>query len=91
VGAIIGWFYDRWAHKAKDPALAERLGVLAATGLIAGESLFGVVFAGIAAARNSPTPLEVVEGFSLALPLGIALFAGLIGWLYSRTKKAGTL
>ncbi|RVU06151.1 oligopeptide transporter, OPT family [Novosphingobium umbonatum] len=91
VGAIIGWFYDRWAHKAKDPALAERLGVLAATGLIAGESLFGVVFAGIAAARNSPTPLEVVEGFPLALPLGMALFAGLIGWLYSRTKKAGTL
>ena len=31
---------------APDPAFAERIGVLMATGLIVGESLFGVAFAG---------------------------------------------
>jgi len=90
VGAVIGWFYERWARGARDPELAERLGVLAATGLIAGESLFGVVFAGIAAARNSPSALEVVEGFTPALPLGVITFVGAIIWLYLTTKRAGT-
>jgi len=90
VGAVIGWFYDRWARGTRDPELAERLGVLAATGLIAGESLFGVVFAGIAAARNSPSALEVVEGFTPALPLGVITFVGAIVWLYASTKRAGT-
>ena len=47
VGALIGWFYNRWAERAANPAFAERLGVLMATGLIVGESLFGVAFAGI--------------------------------------------
>jgi hypothetical protein len=68
--------------------VAERLGVLAATGLIAGESLFGVVFAGMAAARNSPTPLEIIEPGELALPLGMVLFAAAIAWLYLGTKRA---
>ena len=89
VGAVIGWFYNRWARTARDSELAERLGVLAATGLIAGESLFGVLFAGIAAARNSPTPLELVKAFPPALPLGIITFAGAIIWLYLTTRRAG--
>lgn len=88
VGAIIGRLYDNWARKNHDPELAERLGVLAATGLIAGESLFGVVFAGIAAARNSPTPLEIIEPGDLALPLGITIFAAALIWLYTSTKRA---
>jgi putative OPT family oligopeptide transporter len=90
VGAVIGALYDRWARGARDPELAERLGVLAATGLIAGESLFGVVFAGIAAARNSPNALAVVEGFGPALPLGVIIFIAAITWLYLTTKRAGT-
>ena len=52
VGAFIGWLYDRWAERQRDnPEFAKRMGVLAATGLIVGESLFGVAFAGIVAAR----------------------------------------
>jgi putative OPT family oligopeptide transporter len=90
VGAVIGALYDRWARGARDPELAERLGVLAATGLIAGESLFGVVFAGIAAARNSPNALAVVEGFGPALPLGVIIFIAAITWVYLTTKRAGT-
>ena len=88
IGAVIGHFYDRWARTAKDPALAERLGILAATGLIAGESLFGVVFAGIAALRNSPTPLALLTDFAPATPLGLVVFTGLIAWLYLSTRKA---
>jgi len=88
VGAVVGYFYDRWAKTAKDPALAERLGVLAATGLIAGESLFGVIFAGIAGASGSPTVLQLLPEFAPALPLGLIAFAGAIFYLYSSTKKA---
>jgi len=90
VGAVIGHFYDRWARTAPDPALAARLGVLAATGLIAGESLFGVAFAGIAAATGSPTPLALVAVHGLAVPLAAVVFAGAIGWLYLSTRKSAS-
>jgi putative OPT family oligopeptide transporter len=90
VGAVIGHYYDGWADKQRDPETARRLGVLAATGLIVGESLFGVAFAGIVAASGKDSPLAVVgDGFeSAAIVLGIALFAGLVWWLYSQTRKA---
>ena len=90
LGAAIGWGYDRWAQSAHDPALARRLGVLAATGLIAGESLFGVVFAGIAASSGNATPLGIVSSFPAALPLGVLAFAGAIAALYyGIAKRAG--
>ncbi|HEU0309872.1 MAG TPA: oligopeptide transporter, OPT family [Sphingomicrobium sp.] len=85
VGALIGHFYDRWAKTAANPAFAERLGVLMATGLIVGESLFGVAFAGIVGATDSAAPLALVEEFGWAVPLGLIAFAGSIGWLYART------
>ena len=88
VGAIIGHVYNRWAARAADPAFAERMGVLAATGLIVGESLFGVAFAGIAAWTGNPEALAVVEHGSFTTPLGMALFAGAIAWLYARTRNA---
>ncbi|MDE2302513.1 MAG: oligopeptide transporter, OPT family [Sphingomonadales bacterium] len=88
IGAIIGHFYNRWAARARDPALAERLGVLAATGLIAGESLFGVFFAGIAAATGSPTPLAVVAAQSWVAPAGLVVFAAMIAGLYRAVVRA---
>ena len=87
VGALIGHFYDRWARTASNPAFAERLGVLMATGLIVGESLFGVAFAAIVGATDNATPLELVEEFDLAMPLGILAFAGAILWLYAKTRR----
>ncbi len=89
VGAFIGYYYDRWAKTAPDPALATRLGVLAATGRIAGESLFGVAFAGIAAVTGSPTPLALFKVHDFAAPLAVVAFAGAIAWLYLATRKAG--
>jgi putative OPT family oligopeptide transporter len=89
VGAFIGYAYERWADRARSPEFAKRMGVLAATGLIVGESLFGVTFAGIVAASGSDTPLAVVgEGFEgIATWIGILAFIGLIAWLYARTRK----
>ena len=87
VGAFIGWFYNRWAEKSPNPAFAERLGVLMATGLIVGESLFGVAFAGIVAVTRSDAPLQIVKDFPLAVPLGLLLFFGSIAFLYFRTRS----
>ncbi len=66
------------------------MGVLIATGLIVGESLFGVAFAGIVAASGSDAPLAVVgEAFeTYAIWLGPIVFAAVIAWLYARTKRA---
>ena len=41
---------------AKSPAFAERMGVLMATGLIVGESLMGVVYAGGRQKQIRPSP-----------------------------------
>ncbi|QKS00810.1 oligopeptide transporter, OPT family [Sphingomonas sp. CL5.1] len=88
VGSVLGWFYDRWSERRVDVEDAKRLGVLLATGMIVGESLFGVVFAGIVAATNSDSPLAVTgDGFApAALIGGTALFVALVWWLYRRTR-----
>ncbi|HWU04224.1 MAG TPA: oligopeptide transporter, OPT family, partial [Novosphingobium sp.] len=88
VGSLVGFAYDRWGRTSRNPELAERLGVLAATGLIAGESLFGVVFAGIAALRSSAEPLAVVHANPLAVPAGMAIFTAGVAWLYLSTRRA---
>jgi putative OPT family oligopeptide transporter len=88
VGAIIGRYYDRWAARQANPAFAERMGVLAATGLIVGESLFGVAFAGIAATTGSPEALVIFAENPWVTPLGIVIFAAMIWWLYARTRRA---
>jgi len=87
LGALIGWFYNRWAERSANPAFAERLGVLMATGLIVGESLFGVAFAGIVGATDNDTPLALVEEFAWAVPLGLVAFGASIALLYLKTKK----
>ena len=87
VGALIGWLYNRWARRQADPAFAERMGVLVATGLIVGESLFGVAFAGIAAATGSASPLALVGERAFAMPFGTVVFIGALAWGYWRTRK----
>jgi putative OPT family oligopeptide transporter len=85
LGAVAGWIYDRRAERrSADPERAKRLGVLAATGLIVGESLFGVLFAGIVVGSGSDQPLALLDdGFELAAGIGGALlFAALLLWLY---------
>ena len=91
VGAAIGSAYNKWAERAPNPAFAERLGVLMATGLIVGESLFGVAFAAIVGATDNDAPLALVEEFAWAVPLGLIVFAGAIAFLYLRTRANASL
>jgi putative OPT family oligopeptide transporter len=98
VGAVLGWFYNRWAVTARSPAFAERMGVLMATGLIVGESLMGVVYAGAVAAdekagsEDSAAVLALVEPYSAVMVVSIVVFgialAGLYLWTKSRAVDA---
>jgi len=90
VGAVIGHYYDKWADGHANPEFAKRMGVLAATGLIVGESLFGVAFAGVVAAAGTDTPLAVV-GDSFEKPgiiIGLLLFTGIVVLLYRYARRS---
>ena len=88
VGAVVGHLYDRAAERRPDAEGAKRLGVLTATGMIVGESLWNVVFAGIVYESGSDAPLALVDGFATpALVGGTSLFAAVAGWLYRRTRR----
>lgn len=83
VGAIVATWYARKARGAKDPARAERLGTLVASGLIVGESLFGVINAGLIVGFNSDAPIALMPAGIAAAPiLGVLAFIGLVAWLY---------
>ncbi|MDB5432026.1 MAG: peptide transporter [Caulobacter sp.] len=82
-GAVIGWVYNKWVGKGRNGAAAIRLGVLSASGLIVGESLFNVLLAGLIVGRNNPSPLAFLgEDPFKGLPIaGLATWAGLIGFV----------
>jgi putative OPT family oligopeptide transporter len=90
IGSLIGHFYDRWADRRPQPAFARRLGVLTATGMIVGESLFGVLYAGIVVVSGQSAPFALVgDSFApFALIGGAVVFFTLIGLLYRRTMTA---
>jgi putative OPT family oligopeptide transporter len=84
VGAVVGHWYNKRARAAANPERAERLGTLVASGLIVGESLWGVVLAGLIVGLSNDAPLALVpEDFALAPWLGVLGFVGIIVWLYS--------
>jgi putative OPT family oligopeptide transporter len=91
LGAVLGKLYDRRAERASDPEAAKRMGVLMATGLIVGDSLLNVAFAGVVAGTGSGSPLALVgDDFApTAIILGVVVFAGLLWLLYRRTAKEG--
>ena len=83
LGALLGWFYDKWAKRTSNPEFAQRMGVLLATGLIVGESIMGVVYASIVAATQSDAPLALVAENPWAVPLGILIFAVVVLGFYA--------
>lgn len=89
LGAVLGHFYNRWADGRANPEKAKQLGVLMASGLIVGESLMGVVFAGLIVATNRATPLAVVgDSFASASNwLGGLAFVALVFGLYRWTAR----
>jgi putative OPT family oligopeptide transporter len=90
IGAVVGHFYDRWSDRTRNPGYARRMGVLTATGMIVGESLWGVAFAGIVASSGSDSPLAIVgpDFQSMALIGGTVLFIILTVLLYRNTRRA---
>jgi putative OPT family oligopeptide transporter len=84
VGAVAGFYFNRWAARQRDEGRARQMGVLVASGFIVGESLFGVLLAGLIVTTGRPTPLAVVgDGFAMpALLLGAAGFVIVVAALY---------
>src|SRR5271166_6047327 len=76
VGAVAGWAYDKRAERTMNPARSKQLGVLLASGMIVGESLLGVVIAGLVVVTDKATPFALVgAGFADAsVWLGGAVF-----------------
>ena len=83
VGAVISHWYDGRARAMPNPARADRLGTLVASGLIVGESIWGVINAGLIVGFAKDAPIALVpENFALAPWLGVFGFVGAIVWLY---------
>ena len=87
IGALLGWFYDKWAARTSNPEFAQRMGVLLATGLIVGESIMGVVYAAIVAATQTDAPLALVAENPWAVPIGILVFAAIVLGFYAWTRR----
>jgi putative OPT family oligopeptide transporter len=93
IGAVIGHWYDRRAVRGPNPEHAKRLGVLVASGMIVGESLFGVLLAGLIVAFSTDAPLALAPAdFAPANWIGLLAFAALIvalfGWMIRRSSSA---
>ncbi|MBD3761179.1 OPT family oligopeptide transporter [Rhizorhabdus sp.] len=91
IGALIGWRYDR---RHADP-VSQRMGVLLASGFIVGESLFGVLLAGLIVATGSGAPLALIgeghEGVAMAAGtlIVVALLVGLYRWTARTAARIG--
>ncbi|MBX5483641.1 MAG: oligopeptide transporter, OPT family [Myxococcaceae bacterium] len=93
IGAVLSEWFARRARRSADPKAAEQKGVLVASGLIVGESLFGVALAGIIVATGKEAPLALVAAdFPWAMGIGavvfVALVAALYRWMLADTSRA---
>jgi putative OPT family oligopeptide transporter len=92
VGALLSHWYDRRSRSLPNPGRAQRLGTLLASGLIVGESLWGVTVAGLIVFLGNDAPIALVPGdFALAPWLGAFLFLGAIAWLYGWMLRRSAL
>lgn len=92
LGALVGWIYNRWAQRQDKAEQSKRLGVLLATGMIVGDSLFGILNAGIIGATSNADALGIVpDSFApVAKVVGVAVFVGLLAISYRWVmKKSG--
>ena len=92
-GAVIGYAYNRWCARTKNVEAGKRLGVLLASGFIVGESLFGVLLAGIIVGSGTGTPLALVgDSFATASNvIGAVAFVAAVAasyrWTMQRAKR----
>jgi putative OPT family oligopeptide transporter len=93
VGAVISYWYNKVALSSANPERTERLGTLVASGLIVGESIWGVINAGLIVGLSNDAPIGLVpESFAPAPWLGVIGFVGIIillySWMLRRSKAA---
>ncbi len=89
VGAFAGSAFDKRADALPHGDVVKRLGVLLASGLIVGESLVGILVAGLVVFSGKDTPLAVVgDAFQpFATVLTLLAFAGVVLGLYRWTSR----
>ncbi len=92
VGAVLSHWYDKRARTSANPERADRLGTLVASGLIVGESLWGVLNAGLIVGISKDPLALVPDTFVLAPWLGVIGFVAAIvllyGWMLRRSAAA---
>jgi putative OPT family oligopeptide transporter len=87
LGGVVSWIVKRFAVRGDDEAKADAAerGILAASGLIAGESLVGILLAILVGAKVAlPTSPLFGPWVSLILYLLVAVW---LGWIASRVVK----
>jgi putative OPT family oligopeptide transporter len=88
VGAFLSHWYEGRARRMPNPERALRLGTLVASGLIVGESIWGVINAGLIVGLSTDAPIALVPAdFTLAPWLGVLGFVAVIVWLYGWMLK----
>ncbi|WP_426041420.1 OPT family oligopeptide transporter [Brevundimonas sp. TWP2-3-4b1] len=93
IGAVCGWIYDKSIKTTRFADVGRRMGVLLASGLIVGESLFLVMTAGVIVGTGNDAPFAMLpEGSTWpAMLSGLAVFAVLIvalyAWVRGRSAK----
>ncbi len=88
LGAGLGHFYNRWAMRQSNSEAAERMGVLVATGMIVGDSLFNVAFAFLAWYADDAEVIAMADETWPAMSMGLAIFAVITAYSYWRMRKA---
>jgi hypothetical protein len=91
VGAVLSRWYEGRARQSPNPERAMQLGTLVASGLIVGESLWGVINAGLIVGLSKDAPIGLVpDTFAPAPWLGVICFVGAIvllyGWMLKRSR-----
>tara|TARA_B100000927_G_scaffold255133_1_gene221736 strand:- start:38 stop:643 length:606 start_codon:yes stop_codon:yes gene_type:complete len=84
IGGLLAHFILKEDNPNKDPDSVLQKGVLLSSGLIAGESLMGILLAFIAGAGIQSLTLDLNPDLITALTLAAAL--GTIWWLYTSSK-----
>ena len=77
IGAVCGWLYERTLKGKSFEEVGKRMGVLMASGLIVGESLFGVLNAGVIGSTENEAPFAVF-GIAETWPEGGGMLSGII-------------
>jgi len=93
IGAVCGWVYDKAIKTTRFADVGRRMGVLLASGLIVGESLFLVMTAGVIVGTGDEAPFAMLpEGSTWpAMLAGLVAFlvvaVALYAWVRSRSAK----